>query len=604
MLVPGVAYTFEIFDTEGDGICCRYGNGNFNVYAEIGGTDVLLVEGYARFGYSDLFVFSVPANPSSSSTVAPARAPVIAPISAVTGPPTKAPIVITSSPASLPTGSPPTASTGKVSVRVDITTDEYPEETSWSIKLGNTVIFEQPAGSLTPWNSLVSERVVLVPGVSYTFEISDTEGDGICCRYGNGNFIVYAEIGGKSVRLLGGNGRFGDSSLFVFSVSTDPSSSTTIAPTRAPVPTGSPPTATSTGKVSVRVDIMTDDYPEETSWSIKQGNTVIFEQPAESLTSWNSLVSERVMLVAGATYTFEISDTEGDGICCRYGNGNFIVYAEIDGKDVRLVGGNGGFASSVQIVFTVPASTTLATIAPVTAPSKAPTRAPSGGFCFSGEATVQVKDMGTMPMKKLKIGDRVLTASGNYDAVYSFGHRHESVEATFLQFVPSGLEISKDHMLLVGGKFIPASSVKIGDHLESASGDVIHVEAIRSVVRNGVYAPFTTSGTIVVSNVKASNYIAFQDSGRLIVSGWETPVSFQWIAHMSQSPHRIYSHYLGWSKTEEYTEDGRSTWISGLYELSLWLLNQNGAVMTVMLIPAAGLGMLSMAAESIISWFV
>jgi hypothetical protein len=89
-----------------------------------------------------------------------------------------------------------------------------------------------------------------------------------------------------------------------------------------------------------------------------------------------------------------------------------------------------------------------------------------------------------------------------------------------------------------------------------------------------------------------------------MVSGWESPVSFQWIAHVSQSPHRIYSYYLGWSKLEEYTEDGKSTWISGPYELSLWLLNQNGAVMTMILIPAAGLGMLSMAAESIISWFI
>jgi hypothetical protein len=143
----------------------------------------------------------------------------------------------------------------------------------------------------------------------------------------------------------------------------------------------------------------------------------------------------------------------------------------------------------------------------------------------------------------------------------------------------------------------------VGDELESASGDVIIVEAINTVVRTGVYAPFTSSGTIVVSNIKASNYIAFQDSGRLIVGGWETPFTYQWIAHMSQSPHRILSQ-LGLSGAEEYTVDGMSTWIAGPHELSQWLIDQNGAIVTVMLVPAVGLGMLSMAVERVVSIFV
>jgi hypothetical protein len=223
-------------------------------------------------------------------------------------------------------------------------------------------------------------------------------------------------------------------------------------------------------------------------------------------------------------------------------------------------------------------------------------------ICFSGETTVQVKNKGTLPMKALEIGDEVLAASGKYEQVYSFGHRHESATATFLQFLPSTLEISRDHMLLVEGKYVPASDVQVGDELETASGDVVVVEGINTVVRSGVYAPFTSSGTIVVSNIKASNYVAFQDSDRLIVGGWETPFTYQWIAHMSQSPHRILSQ-LGLTGAEEYTVDGMSTWIAGPHELSQWLIAQNGVVVAVMLVPAVGLGMLSMAVEGFVSIF-
>jgi hypothetical protein len=204
-------------------------------------------------------------------------------------------------------------------------------------------------------------------------------------------------------------------------------------------------------------------------------------------------------------------------------------------------------------------------------------------------------------MKDIKIGDEVLTATGKYERIYSFGHRHESIEAEFLQLIPSGLEISGDHMLMVDGHFTPASSVQVGDELESANGEIIKVDAVRRVMRKGVYAPFTASGTIVVSNIKASNYIAFQDSECLLLGGWRTPLTFQWIAHISQSPHRI-SIRLGVSGPEEYNVDGMSTWIVGPHEVSKWLLEQNAVVVTMLLAPAVGLGVVLSTIEQLISW--
>jgi hypothetical protein len=246
----------------------------------------------------------------------------------------------------------------------------------------------------------------------------------------------------------------------------------------------------------------------------------------------------------------------------------------------------------------VPSSNSLFRVAPV------PVFAPGTQFCFSGETTVLVKNRGEKFMKHLNIGDEVLAASGSYERVYSFGHRHEHVEGEFLQFFPSGIEISRDHMIMLGGQFVPASFVKIGDELETVTGNTMAVEAIERVVRSGVYAPFTSSGTIVVNGIKASNYVAFQGSEYIIVgNGWETPLTFQWIAHLSQSPHRVLSR-LGWSGDEEYNEDGMSTWIAGPHEFSNWLLEQNGVVVTVILVPAVGFGLLSMGVEGIVSWFM
>ena len=55
--------------------------------------------------------------------------------------------------------------------------------------------------------------------------------------------------------------------------------------------------------------------------------------------------------------------------------------------------------------------------------------------------------------------------------------------------------------------------------------------------------------------------------------------------------------------SEVYSEDGISTWASGPLEWYEWVLEQNGVIMTVVLIPVIGFGLLSLAVEGAISWF-
>lgn len=239
---------------------------------------------------------------------------------------------------------------------------------------------------------------------------------------------------------------------------------------------------------------------------------------------------------------------------------------------------------------------TFQSIAPIS-PTAVP-RSP-GGFCFSGETTVEVKGKGEVLMANLKLGDQVLTPSGNFEAVYSFGHRKQDTEAMFVRFAPSNLEMSMDHMLKLRGRYVPASAVEVGNRLETGSGDMVTVESIEFVKREGVYAPFTMSGTLVVNNVKVSSYVAFQDSDRLVLGSWTTPLSYQWLAHIAQGPHRMWVQMFGISE-EKYTVRGISTWIHIPHELAKWYLRQNTLVMMLLLIPVLVVLLLISSVETVL----
>ena len=229
-----------------------------------------------------------------------------------------------------------------------------------------------------------------------------------------------------------------------------------------------------------------------------------------------------------------------------------------------------------------------------------PTPVDISSFCFSSETTVEVEGQGTTPMSELRIGDKVLVPSGKYDTVYSFGHRHETVDAMFLQFAPTRLEVSRDHMVKIGDRYIPASAVRVGDVLETATGVTVTIESIQTVMRQGVYAPFTMSGDIVVSNIKASNYIAFQDSDRLVVGTCTSPWTFQWLAHVSQGPHRVWVRLFGVSE-ETRSDEGLSIWVEFPHQCMLWYLKQNAVIMVLLLIPVLAILLVVASFEALLS---
>lgn len=207
-----------------------------------------------------------------------------------------------------------------------------------------------------------------------------------------------------------------------------------------------------------------------------------------------------------------------------------------------------------------------------------PTPAPTLGgpdidaFCFSSETLVEIQDLGFIKMKDLQLNDMVRVGRGNhYEPVYSFGHRKVEAPADFLRFSPSGLELSRDHLVFVQGKgAIPASAVETGDRLISVAeqNTTVAVTAIHRVRRQGMYAPFTYTGTIAVNGVVASNYVSFQGDSNVVILGssFKTPFTYHWMSHTFQGPHRAWCRNLGCSQ-ETYDTEGHSSWVSLSFRL-------------------------------------
>jgi hypothetical protein len=211
------------------------------------------------------------------------------------------------------------------------------------------------------------------------------------------------------------------------------------------------------------------------------------------------------------------------------------------------------------------------------------------GICFPTIARVVVEGKGEVSMDSLALGDRVMVDRGRFEPIYSFGHRNENVKAEYLRIVTErlvSLDISKEHMVFVeGGRSVPASMVRIGDKLQLANGEYDAVIGITGTEMTGAYAPFTPSGTLVVNAVKTSNFIAFQRSETLFVAGVDTGLTYQFLAHSFELPHRLWCRYISSCKTERYTPDGVSTWVALPHDAARWFLAQNSLVMAVLYVP-------------------
>mmetsp|Transcript_27315 Transcript_27315/g.41336 ORF Transcript_27315/g.41336 Transcript_27315/m.41336 type:complete len:428 (+) Transcript_27315:194-1477(+) len=239
------------------------------------------------------------------------------------------------------------------------------------------------------------------------------------------------------------------------------------------------------------------------------------------------------------------------------------------------------------------------TLEPNSEPEEEGAVAPPSIFCFSGSSMVEVENKGYVKMMNLNLGDRIkVNGDGHFEPIYSFGHKDSVSETQFLQITTSdtkkALEVTAGHLVAIeGGHHVPASQIKRGDNLITGSNnnEMASVTNIKTVTRKGIYAPFTASGTIVVNDIIASNYISFQDSEYLQIGSIQTPLSYHWVSHAFTSIHRLVTRMVG-IVPETYTEEGISQFADLPKKVFTWALNENAFVFATLL--ALGLPVITM----------
>lgn len=482
--------------------------------------------------------------------------------------------------------------TGTSEFEFEIKTDENAGQTNWQIEAtdGSFLVNQNDGGFEHDINehstSTLNHDLCLTNGKEFKFTIFDSAGNGL-----SGGFGYTVKLNGVMIKE-GSN--FGSSEVTTFTTTGD---IVTASPTPPPTP---PPTTPPPPPGTITVEILFDAYPEEVGVSLTDadGGQTYINRPEGSFsdaTYGEQKYLETVSLVDGQSYKLTVTDSFGDGIQGDDGSPNTgyyaIYYGDTPDPANQILRENNFADANDEVTFTVTNPNP-----PSATPAPTSVSAPPG-FCFSGVTEVNVLHKGLIQMKDLQLNDKVLAANGKYERVFSFGHRDPDHATDFLQFAPSKLELSPDHMVYMEGQSapIPAKMVKVGDRF--ATGEI--VEAIERIVREGIYAPFTISGTIVVNGVPASNYVSLQGSAVLLLgpSGIATPLTHQWLDHSYVAAQRIWCYWLGMD--DVVSERGYSVWAEKPHAIADWFLSQNLVVMTVLTVPFVSLLALLNVVESL-----
>lgn len=204
----------------------------------------------------------------------------------------------------------------EVALRVEITTDDYADETYWVIKdQDNEILLQGGQNGVYANNTTYSDSICLVDTGCYFFEIWDTFGDGILAP-GGYEFFVDGELAASGSNSIGA---YAIETIFCPAVVCDQN------------------------QIELRVEIDTDAYGGETYWTISDLNNNVVLEGGQNGAYGNYLsYADSVCAPIDGCYFFEIWDTFGDGILAP---GGYRVYVD---EELASSGANdvGAYASA------------------------------------------------------------------------------------------------------------------------------------------------------------------------------------------------------------------------------------------------------------------
>jgi len=345
-LPSGMDYTFTIRDTYGDGICCDFGAGNYEIYVD----GSLVYSSNGQFGDEEVVSLSggnnnSPPTPVLNPTLAPVPNPTPAPVPnptlAPVPNPTPAPVPNpTSAPVPNPTSPPVSSPTGSCSgheFRLELQTDEYGDEVSWELEDPNGNVVIQGGNYPSGENFIETTECLSSDGV-HTFKIMDSYGDGMIGDayyklWYDGNVVIYHD------------GQYGDGETV-----TVPGGEVNAAPAGSPpnqAPVAAPTGSCDNGGHEFRLELQTDEYGDEVSWELEDpnGNVVI---QGGNYPSGENFIETTECLSSDGVHTFKIMDSYGDGMIGDayyklWYDGNVVIYHDghyVYGESVTVPGGN------------------------------------------------------------------------------------------------------------------------------------------------------------------------------------------------------------------------------------------------------------------------
>ena len=442
---------------------------------------------------------------------------------------------------------------------LQILTDGQGQDITWELRPRDEDTVLVQGGPLED-STIYTERYCLGEGC-YTFEIFDSYGDGLCCSmFGPGAYAL--SLDGEEPFHVGSSYGFGEAITFGTSP-TACSDNTTPGPTPQPTP-GPTPQPTPRPTPQPTPGPTPQPTPEPTPQPTPQPTPEPTPQPTPEPTPEPTPQPTLQPVV-------EIPADEQSGSGPEDGTA--------EGSTANSSGG--------------------------------------GGVCFPQDALVQEATHGMIPMHQLSIGDRVLAANQRYEPIFGFYHamkddlfdyirvhtESDTTKATTTTTMPP-LVLSPFHLIFVssdnhnnnnnGLRTITADSIQPGDLLWSglanSKDQPLRVVKTERIVQKGAFAPATTSGTIVVNGVLASNFATLHNSSTLLIGNFPTGIPYHWIGQQIGTARRaVCTVAPDRCLQEQYDPDnGIPTWLSSWARLAIWVVHDDRSITTqvLLLVPA------------------
>ncbi|KAL7453574.1 hypothetical protein ACHAWC_005235 [Mediolabrus comicus] len=238
-------------------------------------------------------------------------------------------------------------------ILVNVTLDKYPTDTSWKIEDTSnqiTIATSNPYLESMAYSTVDEQQVCFSSPSSsggiqeYSFAIFDDYGDGLCCSWGEGRYTVSTMNG--LIIASGGEFEFEERTTFAIPFidsngqQQQPQSPIPPATTGGSTPTAAttttpPPVSLSSTCITIEISITLDKYPLDSTWNIinsSSGEMVVTSTPYDESLAGTTQV-DTICLLNGE-YTFTIFDVFADGLCCKWGDGGYILRYLSSGNEI------------------------------------------------------------------------------------------------------------------------------------------------------------------------------------------------------------------------------------------------------------------------------